>query len=375
VLLVSTKGLHYCDAIAQTSAALLVACALCVGTTHTAFAGDTAGSQAIVGVIGQQNLTADAVVKSDAVEFQRLDDDYERNRHKLEQKYTQSRYELLQKQLDRLLDHDALDAEAKARGVAPADVLRELKVDTVVTDAQAHAFYDANTDRVSQPFAQVAAQVREYLVTQRTEAAVRSFYDGLRAKHGITSKLAPYRMVVATTGPSRGQSDAPVTIVEFADFQCPYCKQAETSVRTVMSRYPTQVRLVFRHLPLTQIHPNAQVAAQAAVCAERQGKFWQMHDALYADQAALTRVALDGTARHLGLDAQRFTACMSDAATAATIAADKKAADDLGISGTPYFFVNGRPIDGSVPVEQYQDIVDSELKRAKGSADGQPTFH
>jgi protein-disulfide isomerase len=349
----------------RTAAAVLLACALCADGMPAAYAGDTTGSHTIVGAIGQQALTEDTVIASDEAEFQRLDDQYERNRRKLELKHAKARYDLLQKQLDKLLNQDALDAEAKARGVAAAEVLRALNVDTVVTDAQAHAFYDAHTDRVAQPFAQVVAQIREYLVAQRTDAAVRSFYDGLRAKHGITSKLGPYRVDVAAIGPSRGQSDAPVTIVEFGDFQCPYCRQAESSLRTVLSRYPRQVRLVFRHLPLTQIHPNAQIAANAAVCAARQGEFWQMHDALYADQAALNRNDLDATARRLGLDTQRFSTCLSDAATVTTIAADMKAADDLGISGTPYFFVNGRPIDGSVPVEQFQEIIDSELNQVR----------
>jgi protein-disulfide isomerase len=131
-----------------------------------------------------------------------------------------------------------------------------------------------------------------------------------------------------------------------------------------MARYPREVRVVFRNLPLTQIHPNAKIAAEAAVCADRQGKFWEMHDAMYDDQSALNLDALKSAATRLGLDADRFSACLADGSTSQSLDLDAKAAHELGLTGTPYFFVNGRPIDGNVPVEKFESLIQDELHRA-----------
>lgn len=165
-------------------------------------------------------------------------------------------------------------------------------------------------------------------------------------------------------GPARGPGTAPVTIVEFGDFQCPYCKEAESSLHTVLAEHPRDVRVVFRNLPLTQIHPNARIAAEASICADRQGKFWEMHDAMYADQSALNANALERTAQRLGLNGDRFAACLTDGSTSQALDLDAKAAEELGLEGTPYFFINGRPLDGNVPVEKFESVIADELHRA-----------
>jgi protein-disulfide isomerase len=321
----------------------------------------------VAGMMGKEPLTVADIIASDETEFHQLQSDYERSQQNLRFKYAKSRYDLLQKQAEKLLDQRALEAEAKARGITTAEVLRAIRPGAPVTDAEAHSFYDAHKERIGAPFEQVALQIRVFMAQQRNDAATRAFYDALRAKHGISSQLAPYTVQVAAIGPSRGPGDAPVTIVEFGDFQCPYCKQAEASLGAILAQYPRQVRLVFRNLPLDQLHPNAEIAAKAAVCADRQGNFWPMHDAMYADQSQLGVEGLNGTAKRLHLDADRFSACLADASSAAAVAADTKAADDLGISGTPFFFINGQPIDGSVPVEQFQQVIDSELRRLQPS--------
>jgi protein-disulfide isomerase len=118
---------------------------------------------------------------------------------------------------------------------------------------------------------------------------------------------------------------------------------------------------------LTQIHPNAKVAAAAAVCAGRQGRFWEMHDAMYADQSALNSDALKRTATRLGLDSGNFASCLTDDSTSRALADDAEAAQALGLSGTPYFFINGRPIDGNVPIETFESVIADELHRSAGN--------
>src|SRR5262249_22720056 len=152
----------------------------------------------------------------------------------------------------------------------------------------------------------LATPIKQYLASQHNDQATHAFYQGLRSKHAIVSRLEPYRVAVGASGAVRGRADAPITIVEFGDFQCPYCQQEEATLRSVMTKFEGKVRLVFRHLPLTKVHPNAMIAAQAAVCADRQGRFWEMHDALYADQNALSADSLRETAGKLGLDTKIF---------------------------------------------------------------------
>lgn len=322
----------------------------------------TQAAPAPIGIIGPERISESALVQTDEAAFDQLRNDFETEQHQLQFKYAKARYDLVKQRLDEKLDAAALAKEAKARGTTTEAVLADLKVN-VPTEEEVRAFYDQNRDRIREPYEQIGPKVRQYLTEQRSQTARRSFFDALREKHGIQSLLGPYRIAVAATGPSRGPSSAPVTIVEFGDFQCPFCKRAESSLHTILEQYPSGVRVVFRQLPLTAIHPNAEMAAEAAVCADRQGKFWEMHDAMYADQSALTAEGLKGTAQRLGLKVPEFSACLGSGAGTA-LDADLRAARDLGLSGTPYFFINGRPLDGNVPLEQFQRVVSEELGAA-----------
>lgn len=345
--------------IAGCLAALLGIGAACAPTAQAADA--AASDQSPIGLIGPAQLTESSLVHAHQAAFDRLRDDYDTEQHQLEFKYAKARYELLKRQLDEELDAAALEREAKARGMRTETVLAQLKINAP-TEEETRAFYEQNKDRIQEPYEEVAPKAREYLAEQHARAAKRAFYDALRAKHGIKSLLGAYRVAVAARGPARGPASAPVTIVEFGDFQCPYCQRAESALRALLEQYPREVRVVFRNLPLAQIHPRAAAAAAAAVCADRQGKFWEMHDAMYGDQSALGGDALRDTAKRIGLDLNQFSACLTDGATAAALDADLKAAQALGLSGTPYFFINGRPVDGNVPLEEFRGIIAEELR-------------
>src|SRR6266851_1455880 len=191
--------------------------------------------------------------------------------------------------------------------------------------------------------------------------------EDLKAKHGVQITLAQPnlpRVEVAATGPSRGPENAPVTIVEFSDFQCPYCGREYPVVERLMKEYVGKVRLVFRHFPL-DFHPFAQKAAEAGACAADQGgdKFWKLHDRMFTDQQKLAVEDLKGYAKELGLDSARFDKCLDGGEKRALVEADEKAGQEAGVSGTPAFFVNGVFINGAVPYEQFKDAVDRELKR------------
>jgi protein-disulfide isomerase len=326
---------------------------------------EVAGLTALA-TIGSQRLTESDVKKQAGPAFDELESEFQLKLRQLQLQQEQARYDLLKEQLDKLLDAKALELESRARGKAADAVLADVPVPPV-TEAEIQAFYVGRKDQITESFEKIQPRIAQYLASQHKATATRGFYDALRVKHGISSQLAPYRVEVAAAGPMRGKSDALVTIVEFGDFQCPFCRRAEDTLRTILANHPDNVRLVFRQLPLTSLHPNAATAAEAAVCAGRQEQFWPMHDAMYADQTALTAPALKETARRLGLNVDLFSVCMTDKGTADAINQDVRAARELNISATPAFIINGRPLTGSVPAEQFESIIAEELHLANAT--------
>jgi len=178
--------------------------------------------------------------------------------------------------------------------------------------------------------------------------------------------LEPPRTRVAATGPSKGPEDAPITIVEFSDFECPFCSRINPTLAQVRQNYADQVRIVFRQYPLP-MHPNAVKAAEASLCAHEQGKFWEMHDVMFADQQQLGVEQLKAKASGIGLDPEDFNQCLDSGEYADEVQADLAAGAEAGVSGTPAMFVNGIPISGAVPYDQLSSVIDEELAR-KGVA-------
>jgi protein-disulfide isomerase len=165
------------------------------------------------------------------------------------------------------------------------------------------------------------------------------------------------------SSPARGPAGAPITVVLFSDFQCPFCKRVEPTLEALEKEYPGKVRLVWKNFPL-EMHPAARLAAAAAVAAHAQGKFWAMHDRLLAGEHALDRAALEGYGRDLGLDPGRFQAALDGAD--ALVEADLKQAGTLGVVATPTVFVNGRRVEGAYPLATFKELVDQELAKLAG---------
>jgi Na+/H+ antiporter NhaA len=177
----------------------------------------------------------------------------------------------------------------------------------------------------------------------------------------ITDLVVP---VSAKKDHVRGPADAPVTLVEYGDFECPYCGQAEGVVRELLADYGDDLRYVWRHLPLTDVHPYAQLAAEASEAAAKQGKFWEMHDQLLERQGALTARDLMRYAGEIGLDTEQFTADMRKHAGVAKIASDVDSADLSSVSGTPTFFLNGRRYHGAFDIDTFSRSVRTARARA-----------
>jgi protein-disulfide isomerase len=162
--------------------------------------------------------------------------------------------------------------------------------------------------------------------------------------------------------PSLGPADAPITIVEFSDFQCPFCKRFhdETS-QTLLAAYPDQIRFVYRHLPLTSIHPEAFPAAEASMCANEQNSFWQYHDAIFANQQNMDQELFLQIAGDLNLDMTAFQDCLASQKYREQIQADADLALSLGVNATPTFFINGLAVVGAQPLEAFKQVIDQEL--------------
>jgi protein-disulfide isomerase len=167
--------------------------------------------------------------------------------------------------------------------------------------------------------------------------------------------------------PVTGPADAPVSIVEFSDFQCPYCAAAVPQIREILKAYPTQVKLIFKQYPLEE-HPQADLAATAAVAAQKQGKFWPMHDALFAHSDNLSRKAILSYAKDLGLNVDKLEADMDTTEVRESVQRDVQDGNEADVQGTPTIFINGQRYNGGIIFEALKPIVDAELKRVAASS-------
>jgi len=282
-------------------------------------------------------------------------------RESLDSQAKQQLHDILENGMQQLIQERLLEAESAARGTTKEALLAELKA-APVTDADVNAFYEQNKAQIQQPKEQIADRIKAYLEQQGQQKARQELFAKLEEKYKVEKKLEPIRVEVASTGPAKGPATAPVTIVEFSDFQCPYCGKLTPTLKQVEEKYGDKVRIVFRQFPLN-FHPFAQKAAEASLCAADQNKFWEMHDALFANQQALAVEQLKAKATELGLNAEQFNSCLDSGKTAAVIQADVKDGAAAGVNGTPAMFINGRFINGAVPLEQITSVIDDELRR------------
>ena len=236
-----------------------------------------------------------------------------------------------------------------------------------VTEAEVSAFHRERG--ITEPLARIGPQIRAYLERQAVEDARAAAYAELERRYAVAYLLEPLRIDVAAEGfPAHGPADAPVTIVEFSDFECPYCARLAPVLDEVKRHYGDTVRVVYRHYPLTGIHPNAWKAAEGSLCAGDQGRFWELHDLMLAEQGDLTVAALKAKAARLDLDPQAFSECLDSGRHYDAVLADVRDGDEVGVSGTPATFVNGRFIDGAVPFATLAEIIEDELRRAAQAA-------
>jgi protein-disulfide isomerase len=275
-------------------------------------------------------------------------------------------YEVRRNGIDELIADHLVEQAAKARGLNP-DQLMAQEVDAKVgevTPKEVEEFYAANKARIRKTLEEVRPQVANYLLQSRLTEARRAYVKGLRDKAQVKVLLAPPVIAVsAEDAPFKGPPNAPITIVEFSDFQCSYCKRVLTVLNQVMEHYPDQVKLAFRDFPINNIHPHAQQAAEAAHCAGEQGKFWAYHDLLFEKQEAIPQTDHLDHAKVLGLEVTSFQTCLDSRKYKEKVERNYADGVKAGVSGTPAFFINGRPLSGAQPLEAFKAVIDEELDR------------
>jgi protein-disulfide isomerase len=281
----------------------------------------------------------------------------------------QQEYTVRRQVLDEAIGKRLFDAEAAARNIS-VDELTRIEIGgkaAPVTDVEKKEFYDKNKARFgATPEEQALGQIEAGLRQQRVRDRRAEFLKELRGKANVQVLLEPPRVTVGeANNPAKGPAGAPITVVEFSDFQCPFCARVNPTLAKLQEAYAGKLRIVFRDLPLLNIHKNAGHAAEAAHCANDQGKFWEMHDRLFANQAKLAPADLKEHAVALNLDATAFNQCLDSGKYTAEWKRDSEEAGKLGLSGTPAFFINGRLLSGAQPYDAFAQVIDEELALAE----------
>ncbi len=268
-------------------------------------------------------------------------------------------FEARQSALDHMIDAEVVAQAAQGSGLSPDEwIAREVETRYPISEEDVDAFWQEYEHRIpkDRPEEEIRSDIREYLAEENAKTLVAE----LRGSAQVRMVLARPRYEVEPRGVPRGPENAPVTIVEFSDFECPYCGRATPTIQELLAKYPDEVRFYYRHLPLPS-HSHARAAATAAICAQVQGKFWTYHDTLFANQNALGDDDLRRYAEQVELDLDQFDACLASPETAARIDEDLAAAEELGVTGTPVFFVNGIRLKGAQPIAKFVQLIEEEL--------------
>jgi protein-disulfide isomerase len=279
----------------------------------------------------------------------------------------QQEYTIRSQALEGLIEKKLFDAEAAARNVSEADLVKTEIVDKspAPTDDEVQKFYDTNKQRFGgKTFDQVKADITNGLTQQKQSERRDQFIAELQAKNDVKILLDPPRVAVSIPPgtPAIGPADAPVTIVEWSDYQCPFCRRAHPTVEQLLAEYKGDIRFVYRDYPLP-FHQHAMPASEAAHCALDQGKFWEYHKNLFEVQGDLSVADLSKRASDVGLDSTAFSACLQSKKFDGDIQSSMSDGSAVGVTGTPAFFINGRMLVGAQPIEQFRQVINDELTR------------
>ena len=335
-----------------TTAALVGLCAAMRPATCRAAASPAASSNdAVVATVGTYNITE-----------QEIDGKLRAQLASLQVQL----YDLKRTAVEEIADDLLVAQAAKKAHLSPAAYLKQQIDDKVAppSDADIHKIYDQFKGRTTVTFDQAKVALSPRIMDRERQDLHDQLMHKLRTEHGYKLLLkAPRFEVKLDARPTLGPDNAPVTIVEFADYQDPYSARSENTLKQIRANYGDKVRTLFADFPTPKL-PNAMDAARAVRCAGEQGKFWEFHDALFADQTKLAVKDLKATAAKLKLDSAKFDDCLDKHKYDGDIAKDVAEGKSLGVDGTPVFYINGRPLMGPQPAAKFDKIIADELPAA-----------
>ncbi len=363
----------YVTALLATATATTVGLVACANTPAEPAAPMAAQAAAPVAAAPTSAMARDTVVgtwNGGTVTYGDLADELGVKLIQIEVEYLTNKYQTESQGLDQMLVEKILEAEAKAQGKPDVDALLKTEIEDKVakpTEDELREFYNVMQRQLrGAAYEDVKDRLEGEVLRRKQGELFGTYIAGLKTRYGVASTLPspvlPRIPVEADNDPSIGPADAKVTIIQFAEYQCPYCGKAGEAVDKVMETYGNDVRMVFRDFPLS-FHPRAIPAAVAANCAGEQGKYWEMHNALMSNQRALEDTDLKAHADTLKLDIAKWEECRKDPSQAAEVMKDFEDGQAVGVSGTPAFFINGIMISGAQPFEEFKRIIDAELGR------------
>jgi len=283
--------------------------------------------------------------------------------------YARAEREAMMEAMERVLEKRLLELEAAQDGISREQLVdREIRQKAAEpTEDEIDFVYELNRTRVNRPKEDVADQIKAFL-RERNEKELRdAFLRRLEQKYKVVRNLEPFRFDLKTGGhPSRGPDDAPVKLVLFSDFECPYCRDFGVTLAEIIDDYGDKVQLVFRQFPLTSIHPNAQRAAEASLCARDQERFWEAHDIMFENQRSLTEGNILAQMESLELDMGKFKECLASGRHKPDVREDIRAGSAAGADSTPTLFINGIYLSGGQPYEVVSAIINKELTVISG---------
>jgi protein-disulfide isomerase len=319
----------------------------------------------IAAYLGNETITLDEVNKQAESGMEQLRQQEVSYRRQV----AQNTYNIRRAALDQIVQDKLLAKEAAARSVT-SDELVKAEIDGKAgepTKDEIKDFYEKNKARMAgKTLEQATPDIEKGLRQMKLQTRRTAFLKDLQDKAQLKVVLEPPRVdvkVPAGWPGAKGPEKAPVTLIEFSDFQCPFCKRAEPTVQQILKDYGDKIRFAYRDYPLS-FHPRAMPSSIAAHCAAAQGKYWEMFNNLMKEQGDLSDEDLKKRAAAVGLDASKFAACYDGKKPEAAIKASFDDGAAAGVTGTPSFFVNGRMIVGAKPVEEFKALIDEELARA-----------
>ncbi len=280
-------------------------------------------------------------------------------------------YDLRKERLNKLMVEELVGSEAKKANQSVDEFIEKsvVKGEIKVSDADYEKFVKERRVPKDQITPEIKKRITTFMQTQKRQDLVDAYVAKLTQSNPVEVYFQKPRMDVKVeigNSPTHGNKDAKVTVVEYSDFQCPFCAKGADVVTEIKKKYGNKVQVAFKHFPLP-MHPEARPASEASMCVNEQSaeKFWKFHDVLFKDQKKMSEADLEAHAKAVGANVDKFKECVKSKKYADFVQKDMDAGEKIGVRSTPTFFVNGQMVAGALPFAQFQEMIDEELDAAK----------